>query len=180
MKVVRAVIGAVALLLLTPTAADADTGTISDPAGDVVVESGESEGVDVADVTIKNGAKTITVSLAFHNVTEEDQTGDGFYPAMDTTVIMKWGTGSKKQCTFADTVVGPEGQCHGDPPPMTACGSITDGAVQVIKIPRKCVGKAADTLRFKTVTVHEAVCANCDENPKTTDTTAWSGRIRRG
>ena len=111
-----------ALVLLTPSAAISATGTIADPAGDQVVEAGEDEGVDVSNVTIKNSAKTITVTLAFHNVSEEDKTEDGFYPAMDTKVIMKWGSGVRKTCTFSNTFVGPEGQCHGDPPPMQSCG----------------------------------------------------------
>ena len=105
-------------------------------------------------------------------------TEDGFYPNMETKVLMKWGVGANKRCTLPYTFVGPAGQCPRNPPPLNSCGTITDGNPQLIKIPRRCLQGAPDGLRFKTVTDHQSAC-DCDEAPHTRDATAWSSKIGR-
>ena len=59
------------LTLLTPASATARAGSITDPVGDVVVLSGDGEGVDVSGVTINNGARAINIKVSFANVDAE-------------------------------------------------------------------------------------------------------------
>ena len=159
-------------LLLVPGPAYAATGSVDDPAGDVDL------GGDISSFTVHNNARALKFVVAFANDSGAEPT--------HYLITMKWGATAKKRCSF-DLDTGAVPDCHNDSPtgaPPSSCGSFTladDGSKMVAKLPRSCIKKAADTMKFKVVATYEGPCIGCGGAPMVRkDATAWTPMIKRG
>ena len=159
-------------LLLMSAPAQAATGSVDDPTGDVDL------GGDISSFTVHNGARALKFVVAFANNSGAEPT--------HYVISMKWGSTAKKKCFF-DLDTGAVPDCHNDDPtgaPPMSCGSYTladDGSQMVAKLPRTCIKKAADTMKFKVVANYEGPCIGCGGAPMVRkDATSWTAMIKRG